>query len=192
MALTNLKAPAVTGNLAADIKTDTDNLGLTLPAGQGGTSGSSNPIETGFHSLLQQIYDKIKADGEVIIADMQKAQAIAATKLPDGSAADQPSADCLAAFLPVVQLIVENQLVLAGVTPAASTPGATPVPATPDGVVTAFVKMRVVVNALTSPSVQKGCSWLQQSIQQAGTQGLASVLGGVLGIGKLVPLLGIA
>jgi hypothetical protein len=192
MALTSLKAPAVTGNLAADIKTDTDNLGLTSPASQGGTSGAGNSLETGFNNLLQQIYDKIKTDGEVIIADMQKAQAIAATKLPDGSAADQPSADCLAAFLPVVQLIVENQLVLSGVTPAAPAPGQPAPVTTPDGVVTAFVKMRVVVNALTSPSVQKGCAWLQQSLQQAGTQGLAGVLGGVLGIGKLMPLLGIA
>jgi hypothetical protein len=190
MALANLKAPAVTGNLAADIKTDTDNLGLTQPSA-GSSTGTTSPIEQGFSNLLQQIYDKIKADGELIIADMQKAQSIAATKLPDGSAADQPSADCLAAFIPIVQLIVENQLVLSGVNVPATPGQPTPVQ-TPDGVVTAFVKMRVVINALTSPSVQKGCSWLQQSIQQAGTQGLATVLGGVLGIGKLMPLMGIA
>lgn len=184
MALTNLKAPAVTGNLAADIKTDTDNLGLTTPASTGGTTATAS-LGSGLQTLLQQIYDKIKADGDAIIADMQKAQGIASTKLPDGSTADQPSANCLAAFIPVVQLIVDNQLTLTA-QPAAT---GTPVQAqTPDGVVTAFVKMRVVINALQSPSVQSGCAWLQQSIQQAGTMGLASVLGGVLGLTKLAPL----
>lgn len=186
MALTNLK-PAVTGDLAKDIATDVDNLGLTKQATATGTGNASASLGTGLQSLLQNIYDKIKADGDLIIADMQKAQAIASTKLPDGSTADQPSANCLAAFIPVVQLIVDNQLVLPGVAPAAPATGPAPVQ-TPDGVVTAFVKMRVVINALQSPSVQSGCAWLQQSIQQAGTMGLASVLGGILGISKLAPL----
>jgi hypothetical protein len=185
MALTNLKPPAVTGNLGADIKTDVDNLGLTKEASTGAGNATAS-LGTDLQTLLQQIYDKIKADGDAIIADMQKAQGIASTKLPDGSTADQPSANCLAAFIPVVQLIVDNQLVLTTPTTGSA---ATPAPVqTADGVVTAFVKMRVVINALQSPSVQSGCAWLQQSIQQAGTQGLAGVLGGILGITKLAPL----
>lgn len=203
MALTNLKAPAVTGNLKADLATDASNLdplGLNKGSGLAGPLPSLGNItgqplppldpEKAFNDLLQQIYDKIKADGEVIIKDMQKAQAIAATKLPDGSIADQPSSDCLSAFIPVVQLIVDNQIVPPGVTPTPPIAG-TPAP-TPDGVVTTFVKIRVVLNALTSPSVTSGCAWLQQSIQGAGTQGIAGVLGAVLGITKVAGVLGIA
>jgi hypothetical protein len=163
-------------------------LGDTRPQCNGG--GATAPTIAGNSSLstlLQQIYDKLHSDGEAIIADMQKAQAVAATKFADGTVADQPSNQCLAAAIPVAQLIVENQLVPAGVTPATGTQPANSAQ-TPDGLVTAFVKVRVVVNALQSPSLQSGCSWLQQSLNLAGTQGLAQVLGGILGITKLAPV----
>jgi hypothetical protein len=154
-----------------------------------GSSTAPSLLDT----LLQQIYDKLHSDGEKIIADMNKAQSIAAATFSDGTVADEPSKECLAAVIPVAQLIVDNQLVPAGVTPAASgsvtgpatsaTAGGTA--ATPDGIVTVFVKVRVVVNALQSPSLQKGCAWLQSSIGQTGTQGLANILAGLVGLSKL-------
>lgn len=153
------------------------------------TSNAAAAVDplTALDNLFQQIYDKIQADGNKIIADMTKAQAIAATKLPDGSVADQPSNQCLTALIPVIQLIVDNQLAPTAGTGAAQA-AVTGAPATPDGVVTAFVKVRVVVNALQGASVQSNCSWLAQTIQQAGTEGLANILGGLLGITKLTGL----
>lgn len=148
----------------------------------------TNPLDT----LLQAIYNKLHDGGNLIIDDMNKAQAIASAKFADGTTADAPSAQCLAAAIPVAQLIVNNQLVPPGVTPSAapatgSTTGSatTPASAGPDGIITAFVKVRVVVNALQSPALQSGCSWLQSSLNMAGTQGLASVLGGMVGLTKL-------
>lgn len=160
----------------------------------GSTEGPAAQTADGFSSLLQEIYDKIHSQGEAVIADMTKAQGIAQQKFSDGTEADAASDKCLAAAIPIVQLIVNNQLVPSGVTPAASgtsspppasgTNTASPA-ATPDGPITIFVKIRVVVNALQSPSLQSGCSWLQSSINQAGTQGLANVLAGLVGLTKL-------
>jgi len=182
MALTNLKPPA---------PLNLDPLGLATGAQQAASNVASavspTSVETGLDNLFQQIYDKIQADGNKIIADMTKAQAIAATKLPDGSTADQPSNLCLTALIPVIQLIVDNQLAVTQGT-AATQAGTTGTPSTPDGVVTAFVKVRVVVNALQGASVQSNCSWLAQTIQQAGTQGLAGILAGLLGITKIAGL----
>jgi hypothetical protein len=158
----------------------------------GQQAGPTAQTPDDFSGLLQEIYDKIHSGGTAVIADMQKAQAIAQQKFSDGTEADAPSDKCLAAVIPVAQLIVDNQLVAPGVTPAANgaatpaTGGATPAPAAvPDGPITIFVKMRVIVNALQNPSVQSGCAWLQSSINQAGTTGLANVLAGLVGLTKL-------
>jgi hypothetical protein len=161
----------------------------------GTTEGPTAQTADGFSNLLQEIYDKIHSQGQAVIADMQKAQSIAEQKFSDGTEADAPSDKCLAAVIPVAQLIVDNQLVPSGVTPAASgtpppatgtaTPAPAAAPATPDGPITIFVKTRVIVNALQNPSVQSGCAWLQSSINQAGTSGLANVLAGLVGLTKL-------
>ena len=167
----------------------TDLLHLLPP----GCAPPSNTIGNGgIANLLQQIYDRLHDGGEVIIADMQKAAAIAATKMPDGSVADAPSQQCLSALIPVAQLIIDNQIVPVGVTPAAPpATGPAAAPLAPDGLVTQFVKIRVVVNALQAPAVQSGCAWLQQSLNLAGTQGLSTILGGVFGVTKLAPLIGL-
>lgn len=171
------KRPALTGNPVADISS-----ALSGAASSGGAS-SADPLA----ALLQQIYDKLHSTGEAVIADMVKAQAVAAAKFADGTVADQPSNQCLAAVIPVAQLIVENQLVPAGVTAAA--PGGTAVAAAdagaPDGLITAFVKVRVVVNALQSPSLQSGCAWLQSSLSEGGASGLANILAGFVGLKSL-------
>jgi hypothetical protein len=161
----------------------------------GTTEGPAAQTADGFSNLLQEIYDKIHSQGQAVIADMQKAQSIAQQKFSDGTEADAPSDKCLAAVIPVTQLIVNNQLVPPGVapatsgttTPATGTPAPAPAapPATPDGPITIFVKTRVIVNALQNPSVQSGCAWLQSSINQAGTSGLANVLAGLVGLTKL-------
>lgn len=191
MALSNMKAQPMANPPQQFQPLPIDPLNLNKGQGiQVGANTTSLDPEAAFHDLLQKIYDKIKAEGQQIIADMQKAQAIAATKLPDGSPADQPSSDCLNALIPIIQLIVNNQIVAQGVTPAEGTQPKGQ-ESTPDGMITAFVKIRVVMNAITSSSVQKGCSWLQQTIQQAGTQGVANILGGILGVTKVAGMFGI-
>ena len=171
--------PALTGDLVKDIRSD-------LEGGKTSVTGSVPPA---VQNILQQIYDKLHAQGQEIIADMQKANALAAQTFSDGTIADGPSNQCLTAFIPVAQLIVNNQIAPEGVTPATplpSTPAATqPTPQTPDGLVTVFVKIRIVVNALNSPSIQKGCAWLKSDLQQVGVQGTANVIGGLMGLTKL-------
>lgn len=154
----------------------------------GETAGPTAQTADGFSNLLQEIYDKIHSQGQAVIADMNKAQTIASQKFSDGTQADAPSANCLAAVIPVAQLIVNNQLVPPGVTPStggSSGANTTTTPTAPDGPITIFVKTRVIVNALQDPSVQSGCAWLQSSINQAGTSGLANVLAGLVGLTKL-------
>lgn len=173
-------------NMAPNPPLNLDPLNLEGKAKAAVTQVTTSPTQS-LDNLFQEIYDKVKADGDKIIADMQKAQAIAATKLPDGTPADQPSNLCLTALIPVIQLIVDNQLAVTQGT-ASVAPAVAGVPSTPDGVVTAFVKVRVVINALQGASVQSNCSWLQQTIQTAGTSGLAGILAGLLGITKLAPM----
>lgn len=171
--------------------------GQSQGSSEGGGAPASGNAEGALSGLLQKIYDKIHADGEKLIADMKKAQSVASAKFADGTMADGPSQQCLAAAIPVVQLIVDNQIVPPDVTPAPAdgTPATAPTApsaTTPDGPVTIFVKIRVVVNALQSQNLQKGCSWLQQNLQQVGTQGLANVFAGLIGAQNLAPILGAA
>lgn len=182
----------LTGNLQKDL----GNLPIPLaPLTGNPIADVKTAIDTVATALLTKIYDKLKTDGSTAILDANVALQVAGQKLADGSVADQPSVDCLTAVIPVMQVITNNAS-MGAPTPAAS--GASvPTAATPeaaitsgaiDGPITVFVKLRVVINAISSPGVQKACSVLQVQTGNTGLTGTANVLAGFIGITKLTPL----
>lgn len=151
-------------------------------------------------SLLTSIYDKLHKDGTAAIADANRALLVVNQKLADGSVADPAGASCLAAVIPVMQIITNNAVQGSGVAPvvaAGSTP-ATPVPApdvetaitagTVDGPITVFAKLRVMISALQSDSVKKGCAQLQVETGNTGLSGITGLVAGFVGLKTLTPL----
>jgi hypothetical protein len=147
-----------------------------------------NATSTAVSDVLAKMYDFVVAGGDALIADMQKGQGLAATKMPDGSTADAASSACLSAIIPFAQLIIQNAVPATAAPASGASAAAIPAPK-PDGMVTAFVKLRIVVAAIQGASVQSGCAWLQTQLNQTGTQGLVNVLSGLIGMTKLpIPL----
>ena len=177
--------PRLTGNVVKD-------LGLTGNP----VEDVKTTIENVSTKLLQSIYDKLHKDGTAAIADANKALNVANQKLADGTTADPANASCLQALIPVMQIIVNNASASAPAAPAsAPTPTAAPgdveaaiTAGTVDGPITVFAKIRVMISALQSPSVSKGCAELQVQTGNTGLTGTANLFAGFLGIKNLAPL----
>ncbi len=124
--------------------------------------GTVGPVATG------QEADGLLANlNERILADFKNALALAQTKDAAGKDADPIAAPCLAAVIPVLELISKDAAVVEG-----------------DGIVTKVVKARILRMKLQSQELQIACAPWKQDARSQIIQGGKDVLGLLFGAMK--------
>lgn len=176
------RALHVTGNPVADVKADI-------------TDANGNAVDIDAKPG-DAIIATIATQGANLIADLQAAHDLAAFTDKNGQQADYAAAQCYAALIPIVQLVVngppsaqaaQQQSSAAAQTAAAPT-ATTPQQAT--GVVTRIEKLRIIRIAINGTPLKNSCAALVQDVQTqvanvlTGAAGIARVLSGV---GLVVP-----
>lgn len=156
--------PHVTGNLAADVAADAADLKATAPALSAVTATITQP-EVSLYNLIQKL-------GQKFLADLKSAQSYANAKDANGNLADPLACPCLAALIPVAELVINGPLVAQGATPPASGDA---------GIVTELSKVRIIRLAIQSQALKTACAPLvQDEVQniQSFSAGLLSLLQG--------------
>lgn len=141
-----------------------------LPGTSASAAASGAPAVTG--NPVTDLYNLIQKLGQKFLDDLTAAQAYASAKDSNGNVADPLACPCLAALIPLAQLIINGPPVAQGQTaPSASQ----------QGVVTELEKLRIINNAINSQSLKTACAPLvQDEIQniQNFAQGLLTLLQG--------------
>lgn len=174
----NVPLPHVTGNIGADIAADKSDLSKAAAASPLSSIATITDPEVSLYNLIQKL-------GQKFLSDLKSAQAYANAKDASGNPADPLACPCLAALIPVAELVINGP-------PVAQ--GATPPPATDAGIVTELAKVRIIRLAIQSQTLKTACAPLvQDEIQniQSFASGLLSLLQGATLTG-IVPALSAA
>ena len=159
-----LKKPALTGNLPADLHTDFSNAAKTTTA----TSQNAGDI-------LNQLRAKFSAD---LTGDLTSALALA-NQVPAGCSATPPTqTSCAPAdttAVPCYQALISLNGVINSYTPPTDKPH----------VISDLEQLRIVARTIQSTNFKDACAPLVQDISAQANQLVASVLGIVSGAAKI-------
>lgn len=172
----NIQPPAVTGNLAADLQTDAQNIAASVTSTTAAVAASTGVPSMATNltgNALTDLLNAITTQGNALIADLQNALNLANYQLPGGTTvADPIAATAIAALIPLVQLIINGP-------PAAPVTGATGTTTTASaatpGIMTEAEKLRIVSITVQSTAFKQAVSpFIVDTVQQV--QGLINGL----------------
>jgi hypothetical protein len=186
-----VKKPQITGDIVADTKA---NFGATSSAANptGTKLGDSGCKATG--DPIADLHCVIKAGGAKLILHLKQSYALASAPGTTGpTTADNTSAMCTKALVPIVNLVVNGPpsgAVAAG-DPMALTPDEVTLAATPgepDGPIVIVEKIRILRLAIQSPALNDACGALVQDEVKNAQSLVGKVTSLITGAGILAPL----
>lgn len=151
-----IEAPAVTGNLAADLNTDVTNLNqsaATTVNNVAAVATGAKPMAALTGNPLADLLNAITTQGNTLIADLQAAENLANYQIPGGGLADPIAATAIAALIPLVQLVINGP----PAAPAAAGSTVTAPSAVP-GIMTEAEKLRIVAITVQSAAFKSAVS----------------------------------
>jgi hypothetical protein len=156
-----IEAPAVTGNLAADIATDAANItstNTTVAANVAAVATGAKPMAALTGNPLADLLNAITAQGNTLIVDLQNALNLANYQLPGGTTvADPIAATAIQALIPLVQLVINGPP--AAPAAAGTTAGTTAAaPSATSGIMTEAEKLRIVAITVQSTAFKQAVS----------------------------------
>lgn len=188
-----VRKPALTGNIPADIKTDLAGGAPATNAPASGTKlGDSGCKATG--DPIADLHCVIKAGGAKLILHLKQSYALgSAPGSTAGSTTDNTSAMCMKALVPIVDLVVNGPK--SGTIPAGDPMALTADEAAlaanasePDGPIVVIEKIRILRLAIQSPALNDACGALVQDEVKNAQSLVGKVTSLITGAGVLAPL----
>lgn len=177
--LPKIKPPQITGDVAADTKA---NLGIGQQTTSSGIKLTGDPIV--------DLQAAITKGGQKLILNLKQSYALAIAKNAAGASADNTSATCTKALVPIFDLVVNGPKAgtVAADDPMALTTDEQTMASDatqPEGVVVKVQKIRILRLALQSPALNDACGALVQDEVKNAQNLIGKITSLVTGVGMV-------